>query len=70
MRGHPVLGDAQYGARRAFGPAWEDERDRRIALHARSISFYHPMTHQWQTVVAPWPADWDGLVLPLPEADG
>ncbi len=69
-RGHPVLGDAQYGARGTFGPPWQDERDRCIALHARRISFYHPMSHQWQTVEAPWPAYWDGLALRAPEADG
>ncbi len=69
-RGHPVLGDTQYGAHSFFGPEREDPRGRWIALHARSISFYHPMTHQWQTVVAPWPAHWGGLPLLWPEAGG
>jgi 23S rRNA pseudouridine1911/1915/1917 synthase len=63
-RQHPIVGDAQYGARRTFGPACPDERDRCIALHARSISFYHPMTHESRTVVAPLPDYWDGLALP------
>ena len=47
-----------------FGPACSDERERCIALHARSISFYHPMTHESRTVVAPLPDYWGGLVLP------
>lgn len=64
-RGHPVLGDAQYGAQRSFGPVCEDPRGRCIALHARSISFYHPLTHAWRTVVAPWPDAWEGLPLPV-----
>ena len=63
-RQHPVVGDFQYGARQAFGPACSDERERCIALHARSITFYHPMTHESRTVVAPLPDYWGGLVLP------
>ncbi|MHB0961277.1 MAG: RluA family pseudouridine synthase [Pirellulaceae bacterium] len=62
-RHHPVTGDSQYGSRRNFGPAWSDERSKCIALHARSITFYHPMTHVSQTVVAPLPDYWGGLVL-------
>ncbi len=38
-RGHPILGDAQYGSTIPFGPPCEDERLRWIALHARSLSF-------------------------------
>jgi 23S rRNA pseudouridine1911/1915/1917 synthase len=63
-RRHPVVGDFHYGAQQAFGPAVEDERARCIALHARSISFYHPMTHQPQTVIAPLPAYWGSATLP------
>ena len=65
-RGHPILGDAQYGATRAFGPACCDERERVIALHARSLCFYHPMTHQPRSVVAPLPEYWSafGVVSP------
>ncbi len=63
-RQHPVAGDVQYGARQTFGPACRDERERCIALHARSIRFYHPMTHESRTVVAPLPDYWGGLELP------
>jgi 23S rRNA pseudouridine1911/1915/1917 synthase len=60
----PVTGDVQYGSRQVFGPACSDEREKCIALHARSISFYHPMTHEPKTVVAPLPDYWGGLELP------
>ncbi len=36
--GHPIKGDVKYGARRG-------EKDRSIALHARSLRFTHPFTH-------------------------
>ena len=52
-RGHPVLGDKQYGSTVTFGPQFEDERLQAIALHARSLSFRDPDTRQTVTVVAP-----------------
>ena len=58
-RGHPVLGDKQYGSTVPFGPQFDDERLQAIALHARSLSFRDPETRQTVTVVAPvadyWP---------------
>jgi len=57
-RGHPIVGDAQYGAAIPFGPQHEDVRLRAIALHARSLSFYHPMTHEPVSVTAPVRAEW------------
>jgi 23S rRNA pseudouridine1911/1915/1917 synthase len=62
--GHPVVGDFPYGAHQSFGPTCSDERERCIALHARSVSFYHPMTHEPRTVVAPWPDYWGDLAVP------
>ncbi|HID78834.1 MAG TPA: RluA family pseudouridine synthase [Planctomycetaceae bacterium] len=56
-RGHPVLGDWQYGAQTPFGPQPDDLRLRAIALHARSLSFRHPRTGQIVSVTAPvWEA--------------
>jgi 23S rRNA pseudouridine1911/1915/1917 synthase len=60
-RGFPVLGDAQYGAKLEFGPRTEDIRDRWIALHARSLSFRHPMTREPVTVLAPLPSAWETI---------
>ena len=51
-RGHPVLGDKQYGSTVAFGPQFEDERLQAIALHARSLTFRDPETRQTVTAVA------------------
>lgn len=60
-RGHPVLGDAQYGSMFPFGPRQEDERLRAIALHARSLTFRHPKTREPISVTAPVSADWTAL---------
>ena len=59
VRGWPVRGDLLYGARLAFGPApAELPRDRVIALHARSLTFLHPIRFQPITVTAPLPGWW------------
>ena len=42
-KGHPVLGDPRYQSRLAEHPRWTA---RRIALHARSLGFTHPVTGQ------------------------
>jgi 23S rRNA pseudouridine1911/1915/1917 synthase len=57
-RGHPLLGDAWYGSTRPFGRAAELPRDRIIALHARSLTFLHPLRYEPMTVTAPLPAAW------------
>lgn len=57
-RGWPVRGDALYGARLPFGPAAELPRERIIALHARSVTFLHPIRYEPITVSAPLPEIW------------
>ncbi|MGE0759689.1 MAG: RluA family pseudouridine synthase [Pirellulaceae bacterium] len=57
-RQHPVVGDQQYGAARGFGPAYEDWRERSIALHARHVGFRHPMTRAEVRIDAPVPVAW------------
>ena len=57
-RGWPVRSDALYGARLEFGPQAEVERDRIIALHARNLTFLHPVRYEPVTVTAPLPAAW------------
>ena len=57
-RGHPVLGDFQYGSSVPFGPQHEDERLRAIALHSRSLSFRHPKTREAIRATASLPAEW------------
>ena len=57
-RGWPVRGDFLYGARLPFGPPAELPRDRIIALHARSLTFLHPIRFEPLTVTAPLPEVW------------
>jgi 23S rRNA pseudouridine1911/1915/1917 synthase len=59
VRGWPVRGDVLYGARLPFGPAAQLPRERVIALHARSLTFLHPLRFEPLTVVAPTPMTWD-----------
>jgi 23S rRNA pseudouridine1911/1915/1917 synthase len=58
VRGWPVRGDGLYGARWPFGPPAELPRDRIIALHARSLTFLHPIRYEPLTVTAPLPQAW------------
>ncbi len=62
-RGHPVLGDEMYGARIPFGPYHDDERQRLIALHARSLTFFHPLSKEAMTLEAPLGDAWAALTL-------
>jgi 23S rRNA pseudouridine1911/1915/1917 synthase len=61
VRGWPVRGDVQYGSRRPFGPPAELPRDRVIALHARALTFLHPIRYEPLTLTAPLPAAWREL---------
>jgi len=62
-RGHPVLGDEQYGSTFPFGTRYEDRRLRPIALHARSLTYREPGTNATITMVAPTSDDWRALGL-------
>src|ERR1051325_8396416 len=44
-RGRPARGDELYGAKLPFGPPAPLPRDRAIALHARSLTFLHPIRY-------------------------
>ncbi|OHB76354.1 MAG: hypothetical protein A2W31_02325 [Planctomycetes bacterium RBG_16_64_10] len=58
VRGHPILGDQQYGSLRPFGPDTHEWREQAIALHAGRIEFQHPMTREPVAVQAPLPWYW------------
>jgi tRNA pseudouridine32 synthase/23S rRNA pseudouridine746 synthase/23S rRNA pseudouridine1911/1915/1917 synthase len=60
--GHPIVGDKKYGKR--------DESYARLALHARTISFKHPMSGKQLTVSAKVPGHFSKLVGSLPKTDG
>jgi 23S rRNA pseudouridine1911/1915/1917 synthase len=67
LRGWPVRGDFLYGAKLPFGPASELPRERIIALHARSLTFLHPIRYESLTVTAPLPSPWRELGVALNE---
>lgn len=48
--GHPVYGDSSYGSVRTFGDG--------IALHARSLTFLHPVRYEPITLTAELPELW------------
>ena len=60
LRGHPLLGDVLYGSTRRFGPDAELSRDRIIALHARCLTFLHPIRYEAITLTADVPRPWRG----------
>ncbi len=64
-RGNPVWGDQKYGSERPFPLG--------IALHARSLTFLHPIRYEPITLTAPLPESWEagrkaGFDLPKEEA--
>jgi 23S rRNA pseudouridine1911/1915/1917 synthase len=61
-RGWPIRGDELYGARLPFGPPAEA---RAIGLHARALTFLHPIRYEPITVTAPLPAGWQAHLPPL-----
>jgi 23S rRNA pseudouridine1911/1915/1917 synthase len=50
--GHPIYGDAKYGSVHTFPHA--------IALHARSLTFLHPVRYEPITLTAEVPQNWRG----------
>ncbi len=62
-RGFPVLGDAFYGGQLPFGPQYDDERLRAIALHARSLGLMHTITREEMLLVAETPEYWTATGL-------
>jgi 23S rRNA pseudouridine1911/1915/1917 synthase len=49
---HPIYGDCRYGSIRTF--------DRAIALHARALTFLHPIRYEPITLTADVPRSWRG----------
>ncbi len=62
-RGFPVLGDAHYGSQIPFGTWHEDQRLRAIALHARSLAFFHPTSREEITLNAQLGPAWEEMQL-------
>jgi len=51
-RGHPIVGDFKYGSEETISVG--------IALHARSVTFLHPIRHEPVTLTAELPSAWRG----------
>lgn len=51
--GHPVLGDPRYNTNKAMHPRWIRKR---IALHAKSLGFKHPVSGKAMTFESPLPS--------------
>jgi len=64
IRGWPIRGDHWYGARLPLSLAGTLPSDRVIALHARRLTFLHPIRFEPITVVAPPPDWWRDLDIP------
>ncbi len=65
--GHPIIGDELYGSTFPFGSQTNDVRSRWIALHAREISFEHPMTLEVIRLSTDLWSPWTQLKFDFPE---
>ncbi len=52
--GHPVIGDPRYRTQQAAHRWWSHKR---LALHAESLGFEHPISHASIKFIAPWPQE-------------
>jgi len=50
-RGYPIVGDRKYGSKEEFGDG--------IALHARSLTFLHPIRYEPITLTVNLPSTWE-----------
>ncbi len=51
--GHPILGDPRYKTKLAMHPRWIRKR---IALHAKSLGFEHPVSGEAMQIESPLPS--------------
>jgi len=63
--GHPVIGDPRYAPELARHPAWTHPR---IALHAATLAFRHPVTEQRLAFTSPLPPELADLIAELDSA--
>lgn len=57
--GHPILGDKEYGGRKARMAGIEIPRH---MLHAHRLGFRHPLSNEWMEFTAPIPQDMQDLL--------
>lgn len=63
--GFPLLGDALYNPAGTKVNTESFLQINRVSLHALSIAFLHPFTHQEVSITAPYPADFLGILESL-----
>lgn len=63
--GHPIVGDARYGADRPLSPALDGAPVSHHLLHAARLAFVHPRSGQPLTLRAPLPATWAPVLARL-----
>jgi RluA family pseudouridine synthase len=63
--GFPLLGDQLYNPAGTNAKTDLSSLIDRVALHALSITFLHPFTHQELSITAPYPADFLGFLKSL-----
>jgi len=66
--GHPLVGDALYGAPRKLPPTPAGDavaHFARVALHAETLAFHHPISGEAMSFTAPPPADFQALLAAL-----
>ena len=66
-RGHPIVGDLQYGATlTTAATATYDRLVSPIALHARRLCLSHPVRYDRIELEAPLPPEWDDYGFSVP----
>ncbi|HZV35837.1 MAG TPA: RluA family pseudouridine synthase, partial [Verrucomicrobiae bacterium] len=64
--GHPVIGDSTYGAKQNKKLAeLTGYAAPRQMLHARKLTFLHPITQKKLSLEAPWPQDFKEALAAL-----
>ena len=58
--GYPVLGDPRYKTKQAMHPRWIRKR---IALHAKSLGFEHPVSGEAMTFESPLPSAFEKFLV-------
>jgi 23S rRNA-/tRNA-specific pseudouridylate synthase len=59
---HPIIGDRAYGDKSLNSYMRRELLIDRQLLHAYSLSFIHPITQKKQTVIAPYPSDFQMII--------
>lgn len=62
---HPILGDTQYGDLHQNRALTKNLGNKRLLLHAESLSFTHPATQELTKIYAPLDEQWQSIMTTL-----